>query len=140
MNRASRRAPLSFSGKISSRMEEAESLCLRIRDTLEANGLAQLCFRAELLARESLANAILHGNRRDVDKTIEFRFAVGREWIRIEVGDQGPGFCWRQRLRRKPNRAACSGRGLELYSLYAERVRFNRSGNRITLWLSRKQI
>jgi anti-sigma regulatory factor (Ser/Thr protein kinase) len=121
-------------------MPEAEALCLRIRATLEANGLARLRFPVELLARESLANAINHGNRRDVDKEIELHFTVGREWIRLEVGDQGPGFAWRKRLRRKANRAACSGRGLELYSLYADRVRFNRRGNRITLWLGRKQI
>lgn len=120
-------------------MEETESLCLRIRDTLDANGLARLRFPVELLARECLANAIHHGNRCDVDKGIELRFTVGRKWIRLEVTDEGPGFRWRRGLRRKRNTAACSGRGLEIYSLYAERVRFNRSGNRITLWLGRKQ-
>jgi serine/threonine-protein kinase RsbW len=120
-------------------MEEAESLCLRIRHALGSHGLAHQCFAVELLAREALANAVLHGNRQAVDKVVELRFSVGRKWIRLEVTDQGPGFRSRRELGRKRDNAACSGRGLELYSLYAERVQFNRRGNRITLWLSRKQ-
>jgi len=132
--------PLSFSQRIPSRLEDAESLCLRIRHTLRSNGLAELCFPVELLARECLANAIDHGNRRNVDKAVELGFIVGRKWIRLEVTDEGPGFRWRGGIGRKQDTAACSGRGLELYSLYADRVRFNRRGNRITLWLGRKQV
>lgn len=134
------RIPLSFTQKISSRVEEAESLCLRIRGALVAAGLRGVAFRVELLARECLANAINHGNRRNVDKSVELRFAMGRKWIRLEVTDEGPGFAWRREQRRKRSTAATSGRGVELYSLYAERVGFNRSGNRIRLWVSRKQI
>jgi anti-anti-sigma factor len=32
---------------------------------------------------------------------------------------------------------ANSGRGLQFYELYADRVRFNRCGNQITLWISK---
>jgi anti-anti-sigma factor len=120
-------------------MGAAEAQCLRIRDTLQANGLGALSFPVELLARECLANAIDHGNRHADDKSIVLRFAVGRKWIRLQVADEGPGFDWRTGLECETNTTSSSGRGLPLYRLYAERVEFNRSGNRITLWIDRKR-
>jgi anti-anti-sigma factor len=131
-------APISLREKIPSRMAEADALCLRVRETLCANGLSRLSFGVELLARECLANAVTHGNRGDADKSILFRLVEGREWIRLEVSDEGPGFAWRKALQTGMNSTACSGRGLHLYALYAERVQFNRRGNRITLWISKK--
>ena len=124
--------------RIPSRLSEAESLCLKVRDLLEANNLGEVCFAVELLARECLNNAVIHGNRNDADKSILLRLWMGRKWIRLEVSDDGPGFNWRMALEREADTTACSGRGLHLYALYAERVRFNRRGNRVTLWVGRK--
>ena len=128
---------ISLSEKIPSRMAEAELLCLRIRETLQANGLSRLSFAVELLARECLSNAMIHGNRNDGDKLIDLRLDLGREWIRLEVRDQGPGFRWRKALKNPMDQSAHSGRGLHLYKLYSQRVEFNRSGNQVTLWISR---
>lgn len=128
---------VSLCEKIPSRMAEAESLCLRIRDTLQANDLSRLNFAVELLARECLANAIIHGNKNDDDKSIVLRLDLGREWIRLEVRDEGPGFRWRRVRGNKLNTSVPSGRGLCLYQLYAQRVQFNRLGNQVTLWISR---
>ena len=125
----------SFRARVASCMEQAEALCLRVRSTLKEKGLAHLCFPVELLARECLANAVTHGNGRDADKSVELRFAVGREWIRLEVADEGPGFDWRKGLQSQAPTDACGGRGLNLYEMYADRVQFNRRGNRITLWV-----
>jgi serine/threonine-protein kinase RsbW len=130
--------PTSFRETIPSRLEEAELLCLRIRKMLEKNGLSPLCFTVELLARECLANAVNHGNRNDPDKSIVFRFSIGREWIRMQVSDEGPGFAWRKAYQKRLIATKPSGRGLRLYALYAERVQFNRCGNQITLWISKK--
>ena len=130
--------PTSFRETIPSRLEEAELLCLRIRKTLEKNGLSPLCFAVELLARECLANAVKHGNRNDPDKSIVLEFSIGREWIRMQVSDEGPGFAWRKAYQKRVVTTKPSGRGLHLYALYAERLQFNRRGNRITLWISKK--
>jgi anti-anti-sigma factor len=130
--------PVSFRETIPSRLEEAELLCLRIRKTLQNHDLPLLCFPVELLARECLANAVNHGNRNDADKSIVFRFSIGREWIRLQVGDEGPGFAWRRAFQKRLGTTEPSGRGLRLYALYAERVRFNRRGNQITLWINKK--
>ena len=73
-------------------MADVDSLCLKIRHMLQANGLRPACFPVELLARECLNNAVIHGNRNDADKSIVLRLSVGREWIRLQVSDEGPGF------------------------------------------------
>jgi len=118
-------------------MTEADSLCLEIRALLQPRDLDRICFPVELLTRECLANAVTHGNRSDPGKWIVLRLWAGREWIRLQVTDEGPGFAWRKIRQSKLDTAASSGRGLQLYTLYAERVRFNRSGNQITLWISK---
>lgn len=119
-------------------MAEAEALCLAIRHLFHTSGLGQDCFPVELLARECLNNAVIHGNRNDADKSIVLRLWVGREWLRMQVSDQGPGFRWRKARQNKLDATASSGRGLQLCALYAERIRFNRSGSQITLWISKK--
>jgi anti-anti-sigma factor len=138
MKPAQEDAPISFCQMISSSMTEAESLCLKIRHLLQTNHLGAACFTVELLVRECLANAIKHGNRSDSNKQVVLRLSVGREWIRLQVSDEGPGFAWRKALQGKPDPTISSGRGLQLYTLYSQRVRFNRCGNQITLWIRKK--
>ena len=133
-----RRLPVpSLRQRIPSRLEEIDAFCVRIRSLLNANGLERVCFPVELLARESLNNAVIHGNRKDARKSVQLSLSIGRVWIRLEVRDQGAGFPWRKVCLNRFDTAACSGRGLQLYALYAARKRFNRSGNQITLWIGK---
>jgi serine/threonine-protein kinase RsbW len=132
-------APAFFWQEIPSRMADADSLCLKIRDLLQTKDLGQACFAVELLARECLNNAVIHGNRNNADKFIMLRLWVGRAWIRLQISDEGPGFAWRKAKRKRLDTHAPSGRGLQLCDLYAGRVRFNRSGNQITLWINKKK-
>jgi anti-anti-sigma factor len=120
-------------------MDEAEILCLKIRNMLQINDLSRYCFSVELLARECLTNAVIHGNLNDADKFVVLRFRIGREWIRLQVSDDGPGFAWRKACQKKLDTTAPSGRGLQLYALYAERVQFNRCGNQVTLWINKRE-
>jgi anti-anti-sigma factor len=116
-------------------MAEAELLCLRICDTLKTSNLSRLCFPVELLARESLANALCHGNKNDASKSITLELRVGRDWVRMSICDEGPGFSWRKAAQDRMDGNAPTGRGLHLYALYADRIRFNRCGNQVTLWI-----
>jgi serine/threonine-protein kinase RsbW len=122
-------------------MEEVESLCLRIRGFLENGNPSLVSFPVELLARECLNNAVLHGSRSDAGKKIELRLWVGRVWVRLQVSDEGQGFDWRKPRSEGADTGsdATSGRGLLLYAAYAHRVQFNRIGNRITLWIPKKK-
>jgi anti-sigma regulatory factor (Ser/Thr protein kinase) len=123
--------------RISSRLEEAESLFLRIRSFTREAGLTSLSFPIELLARECVVNAIVHGNRKLADNFVEVSLRIGRKWIRLEVSDDGSGFSWQHAGQKVFTVRSCSGRGLRLCGLYADRVRFNRRGNRIELWIRR---
>jgi serine/threonine-protein kinase RsbW len=114
-----------------------DSLCQSIRIWLNEAGLAAKCFAVELLARESLNNALIHGNHRYADKEIRMELRVGRKWIRLQVSDEGPGFNWRKGRHRRCELEAESGRGMALFAHYAEQIRFNRCGSQITLWLRR---
>ncbi len=96
-----------------------------------------MSFAVELLARESLNNAVTHVNRSFADKKMRLDLRVGRKWVRLQVADEGPGFDWREARRRHCRLDSESGRGLTICARYAERIRFNRSGNQITLWFRR---
>lgn len=98
-----------------------------------------MSFRLELLARESLNNAVAHVKRDFADRTIRLELHVGRKWIRLQVADKGFGFDWRKERQRHCGPDSESGRGLTVCALYAEQVRFNRCGNQISLWLRRNK-
>ena len=124
-----------FCESIPSCLESAELLCLKVRSFMHAAGLSEPAFAVELLARECLTNGVIHGNGNCADKSVDLSLSVGRKWIRLEVSDQGAGFAWRRAAQEGFETTRPSGRGLRLCALYAGRVRFNRSGNRITVWI-----
>jgi len=135
---ASRRpAPPALCETIPSCLGQAEILCRKIRGWMQGAGLGESCFAVELLARESLVNAVIHGNRCAADKSVRLSLRVGRKWIRLQVADEGEGFDWRKAGQKKPDATTSCGRGLQLYAMYAGRVRFNRKGNRIELWMAK---
>lgn len=128
----------SLTCRFPSRLRAVDSACAAIRRLLEQCGAASACFGMDLVARECLNNAVLHGNRRDVRKSIDLAVTVGRRWIRLQVADEGPGFSWRRRDRQAvPGESATHGRGLTIMTQYSDRIRYNQAGNRITLWLKK---
>jgi serine/threonine-protein kinase RsbW len=121
-----------------SRLEAADALAQEIRGLLHANGLSAAAFGVELALRECLNNAILHGNRRNPARQVECEVTCGRKWIRVRVRDQGEGFDWRRRRQARPSSVTqTSGRGLRILGQYCQRIRYNRRGNQISLWLLR---
>lgn len=125
--------------EIPSRLEQVEDLCLEVRSVLHRHGLGAAQFAMELLTRECLNNAVLHGNGKDAAKRVALRLSCGRDWLHLRVVDEGAGFNWRAAGRRAPaGHEATNGRGLAIIRTYADRVSFNQRGNQITVWL-RKQ-
>ena len=90
-------------------------------------------FALELLIREALTNAVVHGCQCDPSKHVAciLRARAGR--VTIAVRDQGAGFDWRSARPGLPAPGACCGRGLAIFREYADRVRFNRRGNSLVL-------
>jgi anti-sigma regulatory factor (Ser/Thr protein kinase) len=90
-------------------------------------------FAAELLLREALTNAVVHGCHRDPTRSIWCVLRIKSNRLTIVVEDAGQGFDWRAARSRKADISDCSGRGMEIYSCYATRFRFNDRGNRVTI-------
>lgn len=138
MKASPRRTPRKWSGAIPSRSDAVDALCGNLRALLERHGLRGVAFRVELSARECLNNAVLHGNRHQAAKRVAFELRIGRSWIWMQVTDQGRGFNWRRAMAAGPaDGTATHGRGLAICRHYAQRVAFNRRGNRISLWLKK---
>ena len=121
---------------IESRFDQVDIVCREIRRLYEEASFHSAAFMAELLARECLNNAIIHGHGGTVGKHVrlQLRGRLGRLCLRVT--DEGPGFDWRTVHWEAPEGSVRPvGRGLPILASYAERIRFNRQGNQVTLWL-----
>ena len=114
-----------------------EPLCLELAALFNRHGLSGRLFAVELVAREMLNNAILHGNRQSPNKQVGFCLTIGRRWIRMTISDQGPGYDWRQLQRALADPEATCGRGITIARLYAHKVRFGDQGRRIEVWFDK---
>jgi anti-sigma regulatory factor (Ser/Thr protein kinase) len=90
-------------------------------------------FGVELLLREALNNAVLHGSGCDPEKRVHLRLRMDRRRLVVAVSDEGPGFNWRARRCWQADPDAESGRGMGIYRNCANRVRFNDAGNGVTI-------
>ncbi len=91
-------------------------------------------FTVELLAREALTNAVIHGCKGNPAALVRCTVRMRRNGAVIFVADSGEGFDWREASRRRAGDDACSGRGLQIYAEYATRLRFNSKGNGVAIW------
>jgi len=90
----------------------------------------------ELALREALANAVVHGDRQDPAKKVDVRcFCQPDRGMLLVVEDEGPGFDPKE--VPDPTQAErlfeTHGRGLFLIRRTMDRVRFSRSGRRVTM-------
>ncbi|MGA3019266.1 MAG: ATP-binding protein [Bryobacteraceae bacterium] len=91
------------------------------------------CFAAELLVREALINAVVHGCQTDPGKQVRCSLRLTGRRLLLAVEDDGDGFDWREAWGRPAAVSDCSGRGIEILRKYANRVRYNDRGNAVTI-------
>ena len=131
-------SPGSFHRTIPSDKDAVDRACLELRGFLAESEAARAGFAIELVARELLVNAVLHGNRLQREKQALVDLRIGSRWVTLRVGDKGEGFDWRkQRSRRAPSSDATHGRGLIIAGEYGARITFNRAGNSVTVWFQK---
>jgi serine/threonine-protein kinase RsbW len=84
---------------------------------------------------EAVNNAIIHGNKADLKKTVEIDFWVKRKDLNISVTDEGKGFKPAEvpDPTRPGNIEAINGRGIFLMSRLADEIEFNKKGNSVTM-------
>ncbi|MGF7057456.1 ATP-binding protein [Brassicibacter mesophilus] len=101
-----------------------QSICSDLREiktTLE-NILEELCqiihdesllFDIKLILNELIINSAIHGNNQDKNKNINLHLHVDNRSIKIEITDEGSGFCY-DKDSYDPMDLKCCGRGLVL--------------------------
>jgi serine/threonine-protein kinase RsbW len=92
-------------------------------------------FALRLALEEAVSNAIVHGNRRDPTKRVTVSYRVSPNHVVATVQDEGQGFdpLGIPDPRLSENLDNTSGRGILLMRHYTNWVRFNRTGNCVTL-------
>ncbi len=112
---------------------EVDRVCADVRRRLTPHAPPDDWYGVELLLREALTNAVLHGGGSCPDAHVRCEVRVGPTKARLTIADEGPGFDWRGALRKDTPETATGGRGLKIYELYADHVSFNEPGNRVVL-------
>jgi serine/threonine-protein kinase RsbW len=128
-----RRRPLHRAEDIGSTIEEL------LRHLDAAGYSVEERFAVHISVEEALVNAIKHGHQGDPSKEVQLRYLLAPDYLLVEIEDQGPGF----KLEDVPDPFApenldrACGRGLLLMRSYMTWVRFNDTGNRVTMYRHR---
>lgn len=90
-----------------------------------------------LAASEAVTNAIIHGNKKDIQKKIFITFQLNSSELRVTIEDQGAGFEPDKipNPMSPDNRMKTTGRGIYLMKAVVDKVIFNRkkSGMQVKL-------
>jgi serine/threonine-protein kinase RsbW len=115
------------------RLENIDDFCSQARAMLEERGLSDHRFPVELLIREAMTNAMVHGNGLVEGKKVFARITLSGNLLIIRVSDEGQGFDWSAPCACAGTPLKESGRGLTIYTHYASRIAFNRKGNSVVI-------
>ena len=77
-----------------------------------------------LVVSEAFTNALVHGNERNPQKTINMVIDINKEALAADITDGGQGGLDKVRQRRRPTMFSESGRGVDLMEHYASEVKF----------------
>ena len=79
--------------RLASRIESVDEAALSAAEFARHLGLGdEALFAVDLAVRESVANAVKHGNKFDESKPVEVTFSDANNGLEITVRDFGPGF------------------------------------------------
>ena len=92
------REPSRLDAAFSSELVHVEETCRAVRGLLADHRLSPLSFACDLVLRELLNNAVLHGNRNNPELAVECLVLITDRALVLEVADQGEGFAWRERF------------------------------------------
>ena len=93
------------------------------------------CFGIQLALDEALANAIIHGNARSAETTVEITYDITPQAVYLSVKDEGDGFNPKNvdDPTSEKNLEVPAGRGLFLMRAYMTLVCYNSRGNCVTM-------
>jgi anti-sigma regulatory factor (Ser/Thr protein kinase) len=119
--------------ELAATLEAIESFCVQFQHWRLIACPDLDAFSSELLLREALTNSVMHGASKDSRDGISCVLRVKRGRLIIAIRDRGKGFDWRAAWDGHAAAEDTHGRGIEILRHYANLVRFNPSGNSVTL-------
>ncbi len=120
----------------SSEMMIVDRVIQSCRDYLKRFDIPEFS-KFRLVLRELLINAVEHGNRKAVERTVSCRIeAMGGFQFKITVEDEGEGFDYASlsmELPKDPHQIR--SRGYALIAAFTDKLEFNEKGNKITAFI-----
>jgi len=126
-----------------SRIESVDQAALEAEKFAESAGLDEE-FRSaiDMAVRESVANAVKHGNKFDETKRVEIKFSQLPEGFEVVVRDFGPGFDVDEvpDPTNPDNLLKASGRGILFMRAFMDEVEWsNHAGGGLVVKMLKKQ-
>ena len=90
-------------------------------------------FELDLIMREVLNNAVIHGNRQNPVRKVGFSLELDQGQFKICVTDEGAGFDWTDQIQQDSVQENNHGRGFPILRTYCTSIAHNEKGNQITL-------
>jgi serine/threonine-protein kinase RsbW len=107
-----------------------------IDETTSEIGISQESYGKILVSTlEAVNNAILHGNGSNPEKIVDIEITFKSPELKIKVTDEGPGFSPEKvpDPTTPENIETLNGRGVYLMSRLADKIKFSKKGNSVTM-------
>jgi len=114
--------------ELPSRIESVEEAATMADEFAKARGFGdEIIFAVDLAIRESVANAVKHGNKFDEQKNVEVKLADLPEGFEITVRDFGTGFSVEDipDPTNPENLLKCNGRGILFMRSFMDEVEWS---------------
>lgn len=110
--------------------KELDGLSLELGISQDSYGKIMVC------AMEAVNNAILHGNKLNINKRVGIEIKNEGNDLIISVEDEGAGFKPSEipDPTKPENLEALAGRGVFLMTRLADKIEFNEKGNIVTMY------
>lgn len=114
-----------------------DNCCNKLRDFLNENGLSSEIFKTELVAREAMNNAVVHGSQ--ITGTFTFECKLDNGNIVLNIKDGGLGYRSEKENKTRIRDDNSTGRGLLIIQQYTTDFDYNDSGNEINIKIEVKK-
>jgi len=108
-----------------------------IDEVINAIGITQEDYGKILVSTlEAVNNAIMHGNRYQKDKFVDVEISFKNGKLKIKISDEGKGFLPEEvpDPTIPQNVEELNGRGIFLMSKLADKVKYSKRGNAVTMF------
>lgn len=98
-------------------------------------------FKVEISLREVINNAILHGNKQDLNKRVFVNFKWSKSSLSIRIKDQNPdpvNFDQVSKEIENKDLLSISGRGILIMKSYMDTVKFNSTKSGTEIFMEKK--